>query len=131
LTELFAFLQHTLVTLAQEGVAPGGGTPLPGGGPPPDASGEMIKLVGMLVAMGIVFWLLLIRPESKRRKEREQVLNAIKPKDRVVTIGGLYGTVVEIEKDEIVLLVDPKKDIKLRFRRGAIDSVEESADSKK
>ena len=78
----------------------------------------------MLVPMFIIFYLLIIRPENKRRKEKESLLGAIKPKDKVVTIGGLHGTVVEIDGDDVVLLVDSKKDVKMRFRRSAIDSIQ-------
>jgi len=77
----------------------------------------------MLVAMGLIFYFLLIRPESKRKKEKEALLSSLKPKDKVVTVGGLHGTVVEVDGDEVVLLVDPRKDVKLRFRRSSVDMV--------
>jgi preprotein translocase subunit YajC len=104
--------------------APGGQTATGG-----QAGGGFEQLYGMLmliVPMGLFFYFFMIRPESKRRKEREQVLNSVKVKDKVVTIGGLHGTVVDVEPTEIVILVDPKKDVKLRFRRSAVDSVESS-----
>lgn len=78
----------------------------------------------MFVPMILIFYFLFIRPEGKRRKEKEALMAGIKPKDKVVTIGGLHGTVVEVEGEEVVLLVDAKKDVKLRFRRTAIDVVE-------
>ena len=128
MTDALALLQRGLVTLAEavESAPP----PAAPQATPADPSTQLVSMLGMLVPLGLVFWLLIIRPESKRRKEREQVLNAVKVKDRVVTIGGLYGTVVDIEKDEIVLLVDPKKDVKMHFRRGAIDSVEQAGEHK-
>jgi preprotein translocase subunit YajC len=78
----------------------------------------------MLVPMFLIFYLLIIRPENKRRKEKESVLGTVKAKDKVVTIGGQYGVVVEVDGDDVVLLVDPKKDVKMRFRRSAIDSIQ-------
>ena len=65
----------------------------------------------------------MIRPESKRKKERDETLNAIKNKDKVVTVGGLYGTVCGIEKDEVTLIVDAKNNVKLTFRRSSIDRI--------
>jgi preprotein translocase subunit YajC len=127
LTDALALLQRGLVTLAE---AVESAPPPAGQTAQADPSTQLVSMLGMLVPLGLVFWLLIIRPESKRRKEREQVLNAVKVKDRVVTIGGVFGTVVDIEKDEIVLLVDPKKDVKLRLRRGAIDSVEQAGENK-
>lgn len=77
----------------------------------------------MLVSMGLIFYLLVIRPESKRRKQKEALLSGLKPKDKVLTIGGVYGTVIEVDGDEVVVLVDPRKDIRLRYRRSAVDAV--------
>lgn len=91
---------------------------------PQDPMGSLYGMLMLLVPMGLFFYFFMIRPESKRRKEREQLLNSVKVKDKVVTIGGIHGTVVDIETNEIVLLVDPKKDVKIRFRRSAVDSVE-------
>ena len=76
-----------------------------------------------LMAMAILFYLFIIRPETRRKKEKDAVMNSLKVKDEVVTIFGLYGTVVSIDGDDVVLLVDPKKEIKMRVRRAAIDSV--------
>jgi preprotein translocase subunit YajC len=97
-------------------------------------SGGMGELLVMLVPMILIFYFVFIRPENKRRKEKEALLGSVKPKDKVVTIGGLFGTVVEIDGDEIVLQVDPKRDVKLRFRRSAVDVVvraEEKTEEKK
>jgi preprotein translocase subunit YajC len=120
------------VTLAAES-APPVSAPAPGvgGAPPPDGTAALVQILGFIVPLGLVFYLLVWRPESKRRKERDQVLNSVKVKDKVVTVGGLHGTVMDIEKDEIVLLVDPRKDVRLRFRRSAVDVVESSGTDEK
>jgi preprotein translocase subunit YajC len=100
----------------------------PGGEAPRNPLGEMLP---MFIGMGLIIYFLMIRPESKRRKEKENLLGGIKPKDKVVTIGGLHGTVVEIDGDDVVLLVDNKKDVKMKFRRSAIDVVQQTAEEKK
>ena len=92
--------------------------------PPPPPPG-MEQVLIMAVPLLLVFYLMIWRPESKRRKQKESLLSAIKPKDNVITIGGLQGTVSEIDGDSVVLLVDPKKDVKLRFRRSAIETIVE------
>ncbi|MCW8129769.1 MAG: preprotein translocase subunit YajC [Planctomycetota bacterium] len=97
------------------------GAPTPPQAPPGEALSQLVLMFGSL---GLIFYLLIWRPESKRRKQQEETLNSIKPKDKVVTIGGLFGTVVEVDKDEVVLLVDTKREIKMRFRRRAIESIE-------
>ena len=55
----------------------------------------------LLVPMLIIFYLFFIRPESKRRKQKESLMSGLKTKDNVVTIGGLYGTVAEVTGDEV------------------------------
>jgi preprotein translocase subunit YajC len=99
--------------------------------PQPPPQGGMESLLIMLVAMGLIFYFLLIRPESKRKKEKEALLNSLKARDKVVTIGGLHGTVVDVDGDEVVLLVDPKKDVKLRFRRSSVDIIESAEEKEK
>ena len=104
--------------------------PAAGGGGGVDPTAQMTQMIMMFVCVGLVFYLLILRPESRRRKERESTLNALKTKDKVVTIGGLLGTVINVDKDEVTLLVDPNKDIKLKFRRSAIESIMRPAEAK-
>jgi preprotein translocase subunit YajC len=112
-------------TTTSTGTPPGG----PPAGQPPQPGFD--SLLVMLVPMILIFYLVFIRPENKKRKEKEALLASVKPKDKVVTIGGLYGTVVDIDGDEIVLLVDPRKDVKMRFRRNAVDVVQRAEDKEK
>lgn len=91
------------------------------GGPPGSGFSEMLV---MLLPMAMIFYFLLWRPESKRRKEKEQLMNSLKAKDKIVTIGGIHGIVVKVEKDEVVVRVDTAKDVKMTFRRTAIDTIE-------
>lgn len=127
------WLNRAALTLAEavETTTPPGAPP--GGPPQRQASGGdmLLQMLTLFIPLGLVFYLLVWRPESKRRKEREQILNAVKVRDKVVTIGGVYGTVLEIEKDEIVMQVDPRKDVRLRVRRSAVDQVEQSASDEK
>ena len=71
--------------------------------------GSLIGLLPMWILIFAIFYFLLIRPQQKRQKqaqlERETMLKALKAGDKVVTSGGIYGTVVQVkEKDETVLL---------------------------
>jgi len=71
--------------------------------------------------MFAVFYFLLIRPQQKRQKQRNEMLNNLKKGDKVVTIGGLHGTIAELTDDTVVLRVNDVT--KLTFNRAAIDSV--------
>ena len=98
--------------------------PGPGAGGQPPQPDAWLGALFPLIAMGIIFWLFFIRPESKRRKEKQNLLGNLKVKDKVVTIGGMRGTVAELDGDDVLLVIDPKKDVKVRFRRSAVDIVE-------
>lgn len=52
-----------------------------------------------LVAMGLIFWFLIIRPQMKRQKEHQQKVSSMKKGDKVVTAGGLVGKVVKVDDD--------------------------------
>jgi len=97
-------------------------------GPPQQSGGEaLVSMLTMFVPLILIFYLLILRPENKRRKEREELLNSIKVKDKVVTAGGIFGTVLELDKDEATLMIDSNKGVKVRVRRSSIEGVETSA----
>lgn len=79
--------------------------------------------IGWLALMAAIFYFLLIRPQSKRTKQRNQMLNALKVNDYVTTIGGIHGTIVELTDDTVVLRVNDNT--KLTFDRNAINNVKE------
>lgn len=65
--------------------------------------GGMMGTVLMLVIMVGVFYFLMIRPENKRKKESEQMRSSVKVGDRITTIGGIIGTIVNVKDDKIVI----------------------------
>ena len=73
----------------------------------------------------VVLIVVMIIPQRKRDKKVKEMLNALKPGDRVRTIGGIYGTISSVKDDVVVLTVGPDK-VKLVFARGAISQVEET-----
>ncbi|GAA4644174.1 preprotein translocase subunit YajC [Pontixanthobacter gangjinensis] len=52
-----------------------------------------------LVAMGLIFWFLIIRPQMKRQKEHQEKVSSMKKGDKVVTAGGLIGKIVKVDDD--------------------------------
>ncbi|KIL36906.1 preprotein translocase subunit YajC [Cohnella kolymensis] len=73
------------------------------------------------VLMFAIFYFLLIRPQQKKQRQRGSMLNALKKGDKVVTIGGLHGTIDTITDDTVVLKVNDAT--KLTFDRGSINNV--------
>ena len=67
------------------------------------AGTEMTTTIIMLVVMLGVFYFMLIRPENKRKKEAEQLRSSMKNGDKITTIGGITGTVVDVKEDKFVI----------------------------
>jgi preprotein translocase subunit YajC len=83
---------------------------------------SMFPLIFMLL---IVFYLMVLRPQKNEQKKRLELLNNLKKNDRVVTIGGIYGVVMNAkrEADEVVIKVDESNDTKIRVTYNAIARV--------
>jgi preprotein translocase subunit YajC len=84
-------------------------------------------LLVWLGGMMLILYLLYIRPQQKRQKAQDAMLTNLKKGDRVLTAGGMYGTVVGVKDDIAVLRIGD--DAKVEFRRSAIvDVVEKSGE---
>lgn len=89
----------------------------------PSAQPGLESMLFPLLVIGFIMYFLMIRPQSKERKKREQMLSAVKKNDRVVTIGGIMGTVLSVKDDEITLKVDESSNTKITFLRSAIQRI--------
>ncbi|MBQ2830274.1 MAG: preprotein translocase subunit YajC [Oscillospiraceae bacterium] len=76
----------------------------------------------MLVVMLLIFYFLLIRPENKRKKQAEQMRNSIKKGDKIITIGGVVGRVVQVNADSIIIETSEDR-VRVEFKKWAIQSV--------
>ena len=111
---------HSFLILAQDGGQPG-----PFGG-----------LGGILIPIGLmflIFYMLVFRPESKKRKERIAKIESAKKGDTVITSGGIFGKVWKVDGQEMVIQIDRDKDIKVRIIKNAILEVldKEASEAKK
>ena len=87
----------------------------------------IVSIIGSLLPMiliFVVFYFLMIRPQRKKDKQVKEMLNNLKKDDRICTIGGIYGTIVNIKDDTITLAVG-KDNLSMVVARWAIRSVEE------
>ncbi len=87
----------------------------------PAAGGSIWGMLLPFILMFAVFYFLLIRPQQKKQKTRNLMLNQLKKGDKVVTIGGLHGTIHEITDDIVVLRVNDAT--KLTFDRSSVNNV--------
>ena len=72
----------------------------------------------MLALIFVVMWFFMIRPQRKQQKELQNFRDSLKKGDKVVTVGGIYGTVDEIKEGTVLINVD--KDVKIRVSKNAL-----------
>jgi preprotein translocase subunit YajC len=77
-----------------------------------------LTLLLPLALMGGIFYFLLIRPQQRRQRAQRDLLGSLEVGDEVVTIGGVYGTIREIDDENVTIEVAPG--VQMKFLRGAI-----------
>ena len=92
--------------------------------------GAMASPILMMVLMLVIFYFMLIRPENKRKKEAEQMRSAVKKGDKIVTIGGIVGVVVDVKENRIVIETSADQ-VRMELEKWAISSNETAAEAKK
>ena len=86
------------------------------------AAGGVLSIITFIVPLAImilIFWLLIIRPEKKRSREMQDMLNSLQVADEVVTTGGIIGLVVSISKDTVLSETGSDR-TKIRVMKSAI-----------
>ena len=74
-----------------------------------------------IVAIGLVFYFLVIAPANKQRKKTQEMINSLKKGDQVITTGGIYGTVQGVEADAVYLRI--AENVKVKVARSAVSGV--------
>lgn len=92
-------------------------TILQAAGAAPAAGGSAMTWL-MLILIIVVMWFFMIRPQRKQQKELQAFRNALKKGDKVVTVGGIFGTIAEVKEDSLLLEVD--KDVKIRIAKSSV-----------
>ena len=98
--------------------AAGNGEAMPGG--------SMTSTIIMLVIMAAIFYFMLIRPENKRKKEAEQMRSSLKTGDKITTIGGIVGTVVDVKEDKFVIETGADQ-VRIELAKWALSTNESAA----
>lgn len=91
---------------------------------PPQGGGAEGGLMSTLIMFALIigiFYFLILRPQQKRQKDRQKMLDAVKKGDKIVTAGGLHGTVAGL--DEKTLLIQVADNVKLKFERSALGAI--------
>lgn len=95
----------------------------PAGG---DGGGGLTSTLIMFGLIFLIFYFMIIRPQQKRAKDRQKMLDALKKGDKIVTAGGIHGTVVGIEDKTV--LVQIADNVKVKVDRGSVGNVAREAE---
>lgn len=90
----------------------------------PAAGGSGWMTILMFALIFVVMWLFMIRPQRKQQKELQAFRDSLKKGDKVVTVGGIFGTILEVKDNSLLLEVD--KDVKLRVAKNSVVKDSES-----
>lgn len=85
------------------------------------ATGGLAAFLPLIIIMGI-FYVLLILPAQRRNKKTQQMINSLKNGDKVITTGGIYGTIVGLEGDSIQLRIADQ--VKVKVLRSAVSGLQ-------
>jgi preprotein translocase subunit YajC len=93
------------------------------GGQPAEGGGSGSAILGMLpfILMFLVLYLLILRPQIKKQKAHQKMVDELKKGDQVVTSGGIHGVVVNIKDDVVVVKI--AENVKVDLSRSAVSSV--------
>jgi len=90
-------------------------------GAPAGESANPMTIFLPLILIFIVFYFFIIRPQKKKEDERKKMIEAVQKGNRVITIGGVHGTVTQVDESSVLVQVD--NNTKLRIEKSALSSV--------
>lgn len=112
-----------VTTPAGDGNAPVDPNSKGGGKGNTNQPGPDMWLFGVLLGGVVLMWIWMGRGRRKQQAKRKEMLSNLKKGDKVTTIGGIIGTVIEVRPDEVTVKVDETNNVRMKFTRGAIHGV--------
>ena len=98
----------------------------PAGDTQQDPKAQMIQMIAMFAILGVMFYFLMIRPQSKQRKEQANLLSNIKTGDKVLMSSGIFGIIANVkEKSFVVKIAD---NVKVEVLKSAVTTVVQKGD---
>ncbi len=93
------------------------------GGGGAQQEGGWSSLLFLFSTLLFIWWFIYLNPQIKRQKERDKLLEGVKKGDRIVTRGGMLGTVVGVKEKEKVVVLKIAENVKIEIVRGAIETI--------
>jgi preprotein translocase subunit YajC len=95
--------------------------------PAATTSSNPLWTFGPIILMFLVLYFLLIRPQQRRQKTRNSMLSTLKKGDKVVTVGGLHGTIMEMDDETNTVVLRVNDTTKLTFDRSSVNAITQSS----
>lgn len=92
------------------------------------AGGDMMAMLNAIwpfILMGGIFYFMLWRPQKKEQQKRQNMLESLKKGDKIITIGGMYGTITNISEKKVT--VEVAENVEINFVRSAISGFQDSS----
>jgi len=89
--------------------------------------GDLFSMLLPLILMFVIFYFILIRPENKRKKEAEAMRSSMKTGDKITTIGGITGTVVDVKEEKFVIETGADR-VRIEFQKWALSTNDTAAE---
>jgi len=89
--------------------------------PPAGSGGNPIMQFLPLIAIVVVFYFFMIRPQMKKAKDQKKYIEALKKGDKILTIGGIYGKIVEV-RDDATIIMEVEDGSKLKISKNAVSN---------
>ena len=90
-----------------------------------EGGGSMFGFLMPMVLIFAIMYFLIFRPQAKKQKQQKAMINEIKKGDKIVTAGGIYGTVVGVKEKEQTLIVEIDKNVKIEIGRSSVGTKRE------
>lgn len=90
------------------------------------AGGDMMAMINAIwpfILMGGIFYFMLWRPQKKEQQKRQNMLESLKKGDKIITIGGMYGTIINISEKKVT--VEVAENVEINFVRSAISGFQD------
>ncbi len=74
-----------------------------------------------IVALFAILYFLMIRPQQQRQKKHQEMIKSLRPDDRVTTVGGIFGTIIKLKEDSIILRI--ADNVRIEILKTAISQI--------
>ena len=96
----------------------------------PASANSGLMQIGMIVLMVVIFYFFIIRPQSKKQKDVQKAREALKVGDKIITAGGIYGTIRELNRETMIVVIEVWEGVKFKVDLNSVYAVADNSAKK-